>query len=85
MNDDEIRRIVKQSVHETLTTLGMDISDPEAVIAMQADHAYLRRSRLGADEVTKWFKRGVVGVGTSAGLYALWEGIKASARLKGGG
>jgi hypothetical protein len=85
MTEDEVRKIVQQSVHETLTTLGMDVSDPEAVLALQADHAYLRRSRLGADEVAKWVKRGVITAGTSGLLYTAWEGFKGALRLKGGG
>jgi hypothetical protein len=85
MNEDEIRKVVKHTVHETLTTLGVDVSSPEAILAMQADHAYLRRAREGADEVAKWVKRAAIGVGTTGGLWALWEGIKIGARTKGGG
>lgn len=79
MGDDDIKRIVAQSVEETLRNLGFTTHDPHEI---QADQIYLRKARQGSDEVTKWAKRSLLGIGLSATAFALWEGIK---RLLEGG
>jgi hypothetical protein len=83
-SEGDIRRIVRETVRETLTMLGLDVSSPRGVIETQADHAYLRKSRKGAELVGQWSKRALVGAGIGAALYLLWEGFKAATRIKGG-
>jgi len=45
---DEIRDIVRQSVHDTLVTLGVEHTDP---IEMQKDFAHLRDLRTSSDSI----------------------------------
>lgn len=85
LTEDAVRRIVRETVLETLTTLGLDVSEPEKIIAVQADMAYLRKSRIGADEVMKWAKRSLLGTALAAITYATWDGIVAAIRAKLGG
>lgn len=83
MIEQEVRQIVRETVHETLTTLGLDVADPEAVLAAQADFAYLRRSRRGAEEIGKWIRRGAIGVAVTGFAALLWEGFKAALKASG--
>jgi hypothetical protein len=46
MSEVEITRIVRQSVHDTLTVLGVDTSDP---LAMQRDFQHLREWRVAVN------------------------------------
>lgn len=79
-HDREIGDIVKTTVHETLTSLGFTIDDPNAV---QQDMAYLRKSRTGSDDVAKWVKRSGISVAITAFFTVLWVGIQAAMDLKG--
>ena len=79
-HDNEISEIVKSAVHETLTALGFTIDDPNAV---QQDMAYLRKSRMGADDVAKWVKRSGISVAITAFFTVVWMGIQAAMELKG--
>jgi hypothetical protein len=45
MTQDEINRIAEAAVRETFLKLGVDISRPESIQAMQADFAFMRRQR----------------------------------------
>jgi len=73
MGDDDIKRIVEQSVEETLRNLGFTTDAPHDI---QADQIYLRKARQGSDEVAKWAKRSVLGTAFTAAAFALWVGIK---------
>ena len=53
MNDEQIRRIVRETVRETLIELGLDVSTPEEVARRQADFAYLRKAREGAEDLLR--------------------------------
>lgn len=71
--------LIKKTVHETLTSLGFTIDDPNAV---QQDMAYLRKSRTGADDVGKWIKRSAISVAITAFVSVIWIGIQAAFHLK---
>lgn len=73
MADAQLREIVRDAVQETLVSLGFTTDAPHQ---LQADMMYLRRARLGSDEVAKWVRRTTISVGVSGLLYALLEGIK---------
>ncbi len=71
---DEVREIVKQTVAEVMTTMGIEVDDPRK---MQADFLHLRKGRLGAIQIATWTKRSAVSAAMGGLLWALWEGIKA--------
>ena len=73
MNEATYRLIVREAVEETLTRLGFNVHEPNDI---QADLIFLRKSRMGNEEVHKWAKRSALGVSISAGCLALWEGVK---------
>jgi len=68
-----LKRIVRESVQETLDSLGFTTDQPYQI---QADMMYLRKARIGSDEVAKWVRRTAVTTAVSGVLYALLEGIK---------
>lgn len=84
MTEAEIRRIVRESVHETLTTLGLDANAPEAILDLQRDFAFLRRTRMGGEELARKTRLAAMGLALSGLAYLLWEGARAALRLKAG-
>lgn len=60
MGEEDIKRIVAQSVEETLRNIGFTTQDPHEI---QADQIYLRKARQGSDEIGKWAKRSALGIG----------------------
>lgn len=74
MTDEEtIRRIVKEAVHETLSGLGLDVRELKD---MQADMIYLRKERIRSEQVGSKIVMTLVGVIIPASLYVLWENAK---------
>jgi hypothetical protein len=76
MTEDDIRKIVRSAVRETLIEIGVDASAPGAIIAIQQDFAFLRRQRQVSEQIGVAVRRGLVGtliVGIAA---ALWVGFK---------
>lgn len=70
---DEVERIVKQTVKETLIHLGVKVDDP---IEVQKDFQHLREWRLAIQEARKKTMLAVVGVVVSGVLAALWLGVR---------
>lgn len=68
-----IRAAVRDGIDDALTKYGLDTSDPTA---MQADMVYLRKSRIGSDEIIKWTKRSCLTAAISGVVVALWQGVK---------
>ena len=77
MTDEELKKAircaVREGIEDALTKHGVDTSDPTA---MQADMVYLRKSRIGSDEIIKWTKRSCLTAAISGVVVALWQGIK---------
>lgn len=84
-SEEEIRQIVRATVHETLTTIGINAYDHDALIEVQKDQAWLRQARISSAEFGKKAKLAAIGAGFTVAAWALWEGIKAAWRVKGGG
>ena len=82
MRPDEARLIVRETVREMFTTMGVDLKDP---LSLQADFAFLRKQRTGVDDLSKWAKRSAIGVAVSSGLYALYSGAADIIKAKFGG
>jgi len=73
MTESQLRELMRETVHATLSSLGFTTDAPHQI---QADMMYLRKARLGSDEVAKWVRRTTISVGVSGLLFALFEGIK---------
>ena len=84
MTETDIRRIVRETVRETLTTLGLDASAPDSVLDLQRDFAFLRRTRLGGEELARKTRLAVMGMALSGLAYLAWEGLRAALRFKAG-
>ena len=70
---EELRQVVKESVHETLTTIGVDPSNP---IEMQKDFQHLREWRESMKTIKNRSMLTIVGVVTTGIIAALWIGFK---------
>lgn len=68
-----IREAVREGIDDALTKYGIDTDDPNS---MQHDMLYLRKSRIGSEELTKWTKRSAITVAISSLLATLWSAIK---------
>lgn len=76
LNQDEVRQIVRETVHETLTTIGLDVSEPAAIIEAQKDLAFTRDLRLATRKARDVGIRAAM-LTTVAGICsALWIGFK---------
>lgn len=84
MTEADIRRIVRDSVRETLTTLGLDAHAPDAILDLQRDFAFLRRTRLGGEELARKTRLAAMGMALSGLAYLVWEGLRAALRAKAG-
>lgn len=76
MSEDDLKKIVKDSVGEVFLSLGVDISEPEAVLALQDDFRHLREWR----ESTKAFRRhgalAIIGIAVSGVCALVWMGLQ---------
>lgn len=72
-NDQEIKRIVREAVFETLIGLGFDINE---VHENQADMIYLRRLRKGSEDMAERIKGAVIAVSIPTILFMIWQTIK---------
>lgn len=94
MNDrDHLTRaqateIAKEAAQETVKQLferlDVDLDDPSDIRDLRADLAYSRRARVGSQKVTDHAKRALITAAVGGALYALWEGVRAAVRAKGG-
>ncbi len=73
MNDEETRKVVKEAVHETLTSLGFTVTD---IHSAQADLLYLRQLRTGSEDLKRRVKNTIITVLIPTMLYLFWESIK---------
>jgi hypothetical protein len=76
MTNPEIKAIVRAAVRETLTELGVNASENEAIIHMQQDFAFLRRQRLASEAVGRHARLTLVGALIAGALALLWIGVK---------
>lgn len=50
LTEAELRLLVKETIHETLTSLGVDHSNP---LEMQKDNLFIREQRLAKESIEK--------------------------------
>lgn len=72
--DDELRDVIRTTVRETLTSLGIDVTHP---IETQADLAYLREFRTTTKAMLRKALLAAVGGLVTGGLACFWLGFKA--------
>ena len=73
MNDADVKKIVAETVSETLLKLGIDASDP---IELQKDMQHLRQWRESIATVKRQSIITAVGVITLGALGLLWTAVK---------
>lgn len=77
MSREEIQEIVRETVRECLTSLGVDQNDP---LETQRDLAWLRDLRKASASARAKAGTALLGVLVSAVLGALWVGLRALLR-----
>ena len=77
MNRDEVREVVRETVAETLTALGLDQSDPTEV---QRDLAWLRDVRKASAGARAKAGAALLGLLVTAVAGACWLGLRALLR-----
>lgn len=82
-SDDELAIVVDRAVRQTFATLGFDLETTADVRSMQADFNYMRKQRLGSEEVGKWVKKATISSLVAAALFALYQGVKFAFTMKG--
>lgn len=75
MDEKEIRRIVSETVAETLLKLGIDASEP---LELQADMLHLRKQRSAVETIKRQGLIAAAGVITLGILGLIWTAIKGS-------
>lgn len=71
--EEVYRRIMRETVHETLQGVGFDLRDPAQ---LQADMHYLRKLRHGSEDMTRVLQRSAITLGFTTALFLLWEAFK---------
>ncbi|MEQ1950928.1 hypothetical protein [Mesorhizobium sp. CN2-181] len=75
MNDAEIRRIVSETVDETLTKLGVDPNNP---LEFQKDMAHIRAWRNSVETVKTQSLTTAIGIITAGIVGLIWMAISKS-------
>lgn len=75
MNEAEIRKIVAETVKETLTRIGIEADDP---LEAQKDFQHLRSWRTSTETIKKQGIMTAVGIVTAGVLGLIWMAIKGS-------
>lgn len=77
MTEDEMKRIVRttvqETVHQTLSGLGFSVHEPHE---LQADILYLRRVRKGSEFCSMRAKAGFIAFLIPTFLFFVWEAFK---------
>lgn len=78
MKEEDIQRIIKEAVHETLCGLGFSTNEPQE---LQADMLYIRHLREGSDAMQRHIKFSILTVFIPALMYGLWESAKLATKI----
>jgi hypothetical protein len=71
--DEVLEEIIKKAVVQTLSTIGIDVSDRHG---LKADLAHLRRWRRSVEQAQSYTMRTVITVLVTGIAGAMWMGIK---------
>jgi hypothetical protein len=77
MCEEEVRALVREAVRETLTSIGVDQSDP---LEVQRDLAWLRDVRQASRSARGKALAALIGLLVTAAAGALWVGLRALLR-----
>lgn len=77
--ESELKDFVKESVKETLTSMGIDVNNP---VEVQRDMQHLRDWRMLTDAIRTKGIMTIVGIIIAGACAALWVGVKMA--VKGG-
>lgn len=72
MTEAEVKKIVSETVKETLTSLGFDMSNP---LEVQKDQAHLRRWRGAVDKIPGHAVLTAMGIIIAGALGLLWMAL----------
>lgn len=73
MDEEACRQLVRDTVRETLESVGFDMREPNKV---QADMYYLRKLRHGSEDMMQLLRRSAITLSFTTALYLLWEAVK---------
>lgn len=73
ITEEELRKLMTDTVHETLTLIGIKHEDP---VEMQRDFTHLRDWRIAVEGAKKKSFWGIIGVLTSGLIGLLWMGLQ---------
>jgi hypothetical protein len=73
MNEADVKRVVAETVTQTLLTLGVDTNDP---VELQKDLAHLRAWRESMETVRRQSLITAIGVITAGALGLIWLAVK---------
>ena len=73
ITEDELRKIVSETVKETLTTIGIQHEDP---VEMQRDFTHLRNWRKAVDTARSTSMLTAIGILITGLMGALWLGFQ---------
>lgn len=72
MTDDEVKTVVRATVNEMFLALGVDNTDSEAMLQMQADFRHIRRWREATEALPRiTFKAAMTAIATGLVGWAL--------------
>lgn len=74
VKEDDVKNIVKESVNQTLVSLGFTVDDPAE---MQQDMHHLRKIRKGSADINIYVRRCAIWAVICTGAYIGLEGAKA--------
>lgn len=73
VTEEDMRKIVKETVQEAFTSLGIDIHQLQE---MQADMYFLRHFRKSREEMLNKLSTKILLIIATGGVYLLWEAFK---------
>ena len=73
LTETQLRTLVKETVEETLLTLGVDVEDP---LEMQKDFKMMRDLREGVSTIRRSTIKTIIGVVITGALGLLWLGFR---------
>lgn len=73
LDEETFRKIIKETVHETLQGLGFNVHNSYEV---QADMQYLHKLRRNSEDTASRIRLSLITVSVPAVIYLLWDAVK---------
>lgn len=85
MTPHEVEQIAtkaaREAVRETLLTMGVDVSKPDALLSMQLDFAHTRRVRLATETIGRQSIMTAVAVAVTAFAGLIYAALRGTGKL----